>query len=155
MEKRQIRIDQGRIIPMFPRLLVTSLSVALLIYLMDQSPKPGSAFFLGLILNSFIIHIVWSTRKIFIADQNEAKFGHYYWVLGFKARQQMEMGKGVNVAIRRKSKDLKTPGQYPWEVYLILENESEVFVISRDYSEDAKKVASNIAKKLGIVMKKK
>lgn len=154
MEKRQIRIDQGRIIPMFPRLLVTSLSVALLIYLMDQSPKPGSAFFLGLVLSSFIIHIVWSTRKIFVAHQNEARFGHYYWVLGFKARQQMEMGKGVNVAVRRKSKDRKTPGRYPWEVYLILENESEVFVISRDYSKDAEKVAGKIAEKLGVKVKK-
>lgn len=154
MNKRQIRIDQGRVIPLFPRLLTTGLLVALFIYLMDQSSKPDFVFILGIVIGSAIIHGLWSTRKIFVVDQTATTLSHYYWLIGIKAQNRQEHGKGTEIILRRIGQDQKSPGNYPWKVFLKLESGEEVFVISRDNSEDGGKVASEIARKLDLGVKK-
>lgn len=154
MNKRQLRIDQGRVIPLFPRLLITSLLIALFIYLMDQSSKPDFAFMLGIIVGSVIIHGLWSSRKVFAIDQTAATLSHYYWLIGIKAQNRQEHGKGKAVILRRIGRDQKSPGNYPWKILLKLESGEEVFVISRDNSEDGWKVATKIAEQLGLEAKK-
>lgn len=154
MEKRQIKIDQGRVVPMLPRLLITGLTLTSVIYLMDQSENPDFLFTIAIVVGSTIVHALWSTRKVFVADQNTATINHYYWLLGFKAQNHAENGKGTEIILRRIGEEQKAPGNYPWKVFLKLDRGSEVFVISRDNSEDGMHVASEIAKKLGLKVRK-
>ena len=150
MEKRQIKIDQGRVVPMLPRLLLTGLVVASVIYLMDQSSNPDFLFTIAIVIGSTIVHGLWSTRKVFVADQGTGTINQYYWLLGFKAQNRIENVKGKEILLRRMGQEQKAPGNYPWKVFLKLENDEEVFVISRDNSEDGMTVASSIGKKLGL-----
>ncbi len=109
---------------------------------------------LGVVVGSVIIHGLWSTRKIFVVDQTAATLSHYYWLIGIKTQNRQENGKGSEIILRRIGREKKSAGNYPWKVFLKLESGEEVFVISRDNSEDGEKVASKIAKKLGLEMKK-
>lgn len=154
MENRQIKIDQGRLVPMLPRLLITGLIVALVIYLMDQAQNPNFIFTVAIVIGSTLVHAIWSTRKVFAYDQNTATFSHYYWLLSFKAQNRVENGKGTAVILKRIGSEQKSPGNYPWKVFLKLEDGNEVFVISRDNSEDGLAVASSIGKKLGLKVRK-
>lgn len=150
MRKRQIKIDQGRVIPLYPRMLITSILVAVLIYLMDQSAKPDLTFMTGLIMGSTLLHGVWSSRKVLVMDQTAGTINQYYWLMGIKVKNRQEQGRGIKVILRRIGTEQKVPGNFPWKVFLLLEDGQEVFVISRDYSEDGLKVAKEIAKKLGL-----
>lgn len=122
--------------------------VTLLIYLMDQSAEPDFTFMVGLIMESTLLHGVWSSRKVFVMDQTAGTINQYYWLMGIKVKNRQEQGRGVKVILRRIGTDQKAPGNFPWKVFLLLEDGREIFVISRDYSEDGLKVAKEIAKKL-------
>ena len=150
MKKRQIRIDQGRIIPLYPRFLITGLLVALLIYLMDQSPKPDLIFVVGLITGSALVYGVWGFRKVLAIDQTASRINQYYWLVGFNLQNQQEQGKGTAIILRKIGRAQKAPGKFPWKVFLTLEDGNEVFMISREYREEGEKVARSIANKLGL-----
>lgn len=154
MKKREVSIDQGRIVPLFPRLLLTGLIITLLIYLIDLFEQPGPTFYLGFMLGTFILHALWSARKILLVKFDMGTIHHFFWLLGLKIREQNTESTGIELFVRKKQKDRKSPGRYPYEVILKLENGQEIFVISRDYPEDALHVAEKIAKKLGIKVKK-
>ena len=154
MENRQIKIDQGRVVPMLPRLLITGSIVTLIIYLMDQAQNPNFIFTVAIVVGSSLVHALWSTRRVFNYDHNTGTFSHYYWLLGFKAQNRVTHGKGTAVILRRMGHEQKAPGNYPWKVFLTLEEGGEVFVISRENSEDGMTVASSIGKKLGLKVKK-
>ncbi|MDW3194178.1 MAG: hypothetical protein R8G66_17525 [Cytophagales bacterium] len=154
MENKQIKIDQGRVVPMLPRLLITGSIVALIIYLMDQAQNPNFVFTLAIVVGSTFVHAIWSTRRVFAYDHNTATFNHYYWLLSFKAQHRTEHGKGTAIILRRMGHEQKSPGNYPWKVFLKIEDGNEVFVISRDNSEDGMTVAASIGKKLGLKVRK-
>lgn len=154
MGNRQIKIDQGRVVPMLPRLLGTGLIITTIIYLMDQAQNPNFTFTIAIVVGSTLVHVLWSTRRIFAFDQHTGTFSHYYWLLGFKAQNRTQHGKGTAVILRKMGRDQKVPGNYPWKVYIKLAEDNEVFVISRENSEDGMTVASSIAKKLGLKVRK-
>ena len=153
MEKKQVRIDQGRVIPLFPRLLVSGVIVALLIKLMDQSPTPDLRFIVSIIIGSTFIYALWSTRQVIYVDQNKQLIQHFYWLMGIRIKPQEEPGNGTKILLRRLKNRQKSQGRHPWKIHLKLENGTEVFLISRDNREDGEKVAQSIAKKLGLEVK--
>ena len=144
--KKKVRIDQGRTVPSQLRIPLSVVTMALMIYLINSTKTPGIPFMVLFIACSSLLYVLWTSRKILELEPAPSLIIQYHWIFGYKARrtERRETAKYITIKERDEAAD-----EERHEVFLVFNNGTSLFLISRDDREAVEKIAQDISRKLG------
>ncbi len=148
--KRNIRINQGRFLPLWLRLLISAFLFYCIIY-SNLYFEEEMAVFISIFLATPVLPI-WNTYKIFEINHQAKAYLSGYWVAGFKFGKWRRYNEIVEIRALEPQVRNKLHPRYQknYAAYLVFEDDHQVYLLGNNSRDILKKSLREIYDKLDL-----